>query len=477
MSLSSTIIAGALAVSAVTPAPPPLLPDLGNAGYRVAAYDLTYDVDPSTTKLPGTAKITAVADHRLTEFRLDYVGGTVAKVQVDGRPATFHLDQQKLVVDPASAVWGPFLVTVDFIADRAAQVPSVVDPTAGWSNDPDGGFVWFGQPDRAHLFFPCNDSVSDKAYFTYHVTVPAGWTAAANGSLVAHSATKSASTFTYASAHPFAPQLAQVAVGKYTVVTGTGPNGLPLRSVVPDPVAAKPMLDGLPGFLDWLQQKIGRRFPFETVGLLGAAGHATQQTDALETQTLPVFEARELADPNSAAVVVHELTHQWFGDSAGVADWNDIWLSEGFATYFDHVYTAEHGGQSLADQFKWAYETLDPTARAGGVTPAAPKYPTAIFGVGRGAGSLVVYALQQKVGDQVLQRIIDTYLDRYRDGSATSADFIRVATSVGGPDLGPFLHDWLYGSTTPPMPGHPDWTPKPAENGGGLPGPAPRPGS
>ncbi|MEV6609274.1 M1 family metallopeptidase [Kutzneria sp. NPDC051319] len=476
MSLSSMAAATALAVSAVTPSPPSLLPDLGNDGYQVAAYDLTYDVNPSTTLSPGTARIAAVADRRLSEFRLDYAGGAVGKVRVDGRDAAFHLDKEKLVVDPVAAVRGAFSVTVDFTADRAAKVPSQVDDTAGWANGPDGGFAWFGQPDRAHLFFPCNDAVDDKAYFTYHVTVPKGWTVAANGSLVARNDTKSASTFTYASAHPFAPQLAQLAVGKFTMVTGTGPNGLPLRSAVPDPVAAKPMLDQLPSFLDWLQQRIGRRFPFETVGLLGA-DHAVQQTDALETQTLPVFRAGALAEPQEAPVVVHELTHQWFGDSVGVADWHDIWLSEGFAIYFDSLYSAEHGGPSLADEFRWSYETLDPTARAQGITPGNPTRPDLMFPLGRGTGSLVVYALRQKVGDQTFRRIIDAYLDRYRDGSATSADFIRVATSVGGQDLGPFLHDWLYGVTTPPMPGHPDWTPKPSTPGGALPAPAPRPGS
>ncbi|MFC0433449.1 M1 family metallopeptidase [Kutzneria buriramensis] len=476
MSLSSLAAATALAVSAVTSNPAPLLPDLGNDGYQVAAYDLTYDVDPATTLLPGTVRITAVAARRLSEFKLDYAGGAVAKVQVDGRPAAFHLDKEKLVVDPATAIWGPFTVTVDFTADRAARVPSVVDPTAGWSNDPDGGFAWFGQPDRAHLFFPCNDAVNDKAYFTYHVTVPTGWTAVANGALVARHDTKSASTFTYTSAHPLATQLAQLAVGKYALVTGTGPNGLPLRSAVPDPAAAKPVLDQLPSYLDWLQQHIGRPFPFETVGLLGAANRP-MQTDALETQTLPVFEASALTKPENGYVVVHELAHQWFGDSAGIADWNDIWLSEGFASYFDHVYTAEHGGQPLADSLKWSYEVLDPEVRANGLAPANPVRPDLVFGLGRGEGALVVYALHEKVGDQVFRRIIDTYLDRYRDGSATSADFIRVATQVSGQDLGPFLHDWLYGSTTPPMPGHPDWTATTSATAGAHSAPAPRPGS
>src|SRR4051812_32000424 len=212
MSLSSMAAATALAVSAVTPTLPPLLLDLGNEGYQVAAYDLTYDVIPSTTLLPRAARISAVADRRLAEFRLDYAGGAVSKVQVNGRDAAFHLDKEKLVVDPATAVRGAFSVTVDFTADRAAELPSSVDDTAGWANGPDGGFAWFGQPDRAHLFFPCNDAVDDKAYFTYHVTVPKGWTVAANGPLVARNDTKDASTFTYASAHPFAPQLAQLAV-------------------------------------------------------------------------------------------------------------------------------------------------------------------------------------------------------------------------------------------------------------------------
>jgi aminopeptidase N len=69
----------------------------------------------------------------------------------------------------------------------------------------------------------------------------------------------------------------------------------------------------------------------------------------------------------------------------------------------------------------------------------------------------VLYALHQKVGDARYQRIVQAYFDRYRDGSASSADFVAVANKVGGQDLTTFLNDWLYGAKTPPMPGHPDW--------------------
>jgi aminopeptidase N len=227
---------------------------------------------------------------------------------------------------------------------------------------------------------------------------------------------------------------------------------LPLRSAVPTR-SGKSSLKRLPEYLAWLENKIGRRYPFEIAGVLGVDGPSPQQTFALETQTLPIFSTSDLSD---SAEVVHELAHQWFGDSAGVKTWSDIWLSEGFATYLDHIWSAEHGGDTLDKAMRAAYNA-DGKARAMGITPAKPGKAEIMFGVGRGDGPLVLYALQQKVGDARFQRIVQAYFDRYRDGSADSTDFIAVARDVGGQELTTFLNDWLYGAKTPPMPGHPDW--------------------
>ena len=49
-------------------------------------------------------------------------------------------------------------------------------------------------------------------------------------------------------------------------------------------------------------------------------------------------------------------------------------------------------------------------------------------------------------------------MTKYENGVASTADFIALASKVAGRDLGAFLHAWLYDETTPPMPGHPDWT-------------------
>jgi aminopeptidase N len=72
-------------------------------------------------------------------------------------------------------------------------------------------------------------------------------------------------------------------------------------------------------------------------------------------------------------------------------------------------------------------------------------------------GALVLYALRQKVGDATFQKIEREWVKRYRDESPSTADFIDLASKVARQDLHGFLHAWLYDTTTPPMPGHPDW--------------------
>jgi len=73
-------------------------------------------------------------------------------------------------------------------------------------------------------------------------------------------------------------------------------------------------------------------------------------------------------------------------------------------------------------------------------------------------GALVLYALRQQVGETAFRRIERAWVSRYRDGVASTQDFIALASAVSGQDLTAFLNAWVYGTTTPPMPGHPDWT-------------------
>ena len=74
---------------------------------------------------------------------------------------------------------------------------------------------------------------------------------------------------------------------------------------------------------------------------------------------------------------------------------------------------------------------------------------------------MVLFALRQRIGTAAFQRLEREWVHRYRDESPGTEDFIALASRVAGQDLTGFLHTWLFGTKTPPMPGHPEWTVSP----------------
>jgi aminopeptidase N len=80
-------------------------------------------------------------------------------------------------------------------------------------------------------------------------------------------------------------------------------------------------------------------------------------------------------------------------------------------------------------------------------------------------GALVLYALRQKIGKSAFERVERAWVHRYEGKSASTDDFIALAARVSHRRVTGFLRDWLYGDTTPPMPGHPDWTADPVVEG------------
>jgi aminopeptidase N len=154
--------------------------------------------------------------------------------------------------------------------------------------------------------------------------------------------------------------------------------------------------------------------------------------------------------------MVHELTHQWWGDSVTPSNWQQAWLNEGPATYYAALYSEEQGWSVLADKMKQTYGLLDAVRAADG-PPGLPKGlgGTIIYD----GGALVLYALRMRAGQERFDRIMRLWPERFRNANASSEDFIRHAVHVtGDSSLDPFLRDWLFGAVNPPMPGHPDWS-------------------
>jgi aminopeptidase N len=464
--------------SAPTPGSPGLgdrlYPTLGNGGYNALHYhlDLRYATASPAQGVDGTMTMLARATQSLSRFDLDFSGESVGSVQVDGRAARFAWRGEELVITPARAIPRHSLFSVRVKHFRATpKKPAANDfLSTPFFTSPDGSAT-AGQPDAMHTIYPSNDHPRDKASFSFRFDVPAGITAVANGVLVSEERHGDRTTWIYVQRQPMATELTQLAVGKLTVVPRGVVDGVRVRDVIATR-RADDFDDSLPvekAHLRWMRERVGR-YPFDVYGSLlmdSSIGFA------LETQTLSLYPAglldeapRGLRDP----VMLHELAHQWFGDSVSPWEWSDVWVNEGHASWYEFTYAEERGYlvrdagfETVEELMRTAYSQGDifrrdfgPVARPVSGDVSSVFSPQAYLG-----GALVLYALRQEVGRTAFERIERTWLHRYRGRAASTRDFIRVASRASGEDVGDFLSAWLYGTTTPPMPGHPDWTVEP----------------
>jgi aminopeptidase N len=465
----------------------PLFPTLGNGGYEVVHYqlDLRYETAAPTQPIDGTARIFARATQALSQLDLDFSGASVGEVRIGDDAAAFLRDGGELVITPPRAIARGelFVITVAHFT-AVPKVPSAANFLgAPFFSSPDGS-GWAGQPNNAHQIFPCNDHPSDKATFSFRIDVPEGTTAVASGVATGVDTAAGRSIFSFEQRTPMATELAQVAVGAYTVVARPSSSGVIVRDVIPTRLLAtlEPKLAIVNDHLAWLEDRLGD-YPFPTYGSLVVQASLGF---ALESQTLSLFQSSffSASQASYAPIMVHELAHQWFGDSVAPARWSDVWQNEGHATWYELTFQAAPDSASFVNRMRQLYSSGDLLREQFGPVagPLSGNVRVLFSSNVYNGGALALYALRQQIGDAAFQQVEREWVTRFRGLSASTDDFIALASEVSQQDLTAFLSDWLYGTVTPPMPGHPDWTvtppslvaaeavdtAAPAEHGGSL---------
>jgi aminopeptidase N len=460
-----------------------LAPLLGNGGYDVDHYDLEirYATSAPSQPIEGTATILARATQSLSRFNLDFAGASVGSVSVDGAVAAFRRDGEELVITPRKALrhGERFVVQVK----RFVAVPTVPgeDPsTQAFMYSGTGSFT-APQPYYAHFIYPSNDHPRDKATFTFRIDAPAGATVAASGIPIGPLTHRGRSQWVFVQRQPMATELTQLTMGSWRVTSPGRRHGVLLRDLTPPATteALRPKLALQPGHFDWIEPRVGR-YPFDAYGTLAA--DADFGFLALETQTLTIFNHEALLEGPQGLwepTMMHELAHSWFGNSVSPYEWSDLWLNEGHASWYEFLFAEERGQLEVDTEFwpdEQGYATLVELMRAiyahgdewrRDFGPVARPHTGTLenlfsFQAYHG-GSLVLYALRQKIGHAAFARVERAWVDRYRDRSVSTGDWIdHVVQVTGRRDLRDFLVKWLYGMKTPPMPGHPDWTVNPA---------------
>jgi aminopeptidase N len=334
----------------------PIFPNAGNGGIDVQHYLLDVAWSQATGAIDATATLDILATQELSAFNLDFYDLTVDGVTVDGEPANYrHGDGELQIFIPERTLFQEgqsFQVVIDYSGvPQAIRDPSLGGASIGWLAN-EKGVVVVSEPTGSPTWYPVNDHPSDKARYTFRVTAPKPYVAAANGTPVEPVDNGDTVTYEFISDDEMASYLATVDIWNFRLETQEGPDGLPILNYIPAtlPQATDAVLGDQPAILQFFSDLYGP-YPFDSAGAIvvdRGLGFS------LETQTRPVYDSLMLFMAN--VVVPHELAHQWFGDSVTLAEWDDIWLNEGFATYSQMLWLEhEEGPDALAEDVRRKY--------------------------------------------------------------------------------------------------------------------------
>ena len=305
-------------------------------------------------------------------------------------------------------------------------------------------------PNRARHWLPTIDHPYDKATCELIVTAPSHYQVVSNGLLVEETDLASGARRTHwKQSVPIATWLYVLGVARFAVDHYDEVDGRPLQSwVYPQ--------DRDRGFRDFsYPTRQALEFFSEAIGPYAYEKLANVQSASMgggmEAATA-IFYGEDLVkgerDPRIRDIITHEIAHQWWGNAVTEADWNDVWLSEGFATYFtllfrEHAYGRDDFVRGLEDArrrvlefhqkepgYRIVHDNLDDMAQV----TTSQTYQK---------GAWVLHMLRGVVGDEAFWRGIRAYFAEFSSRNATTDDFRRAMEEASGRDLARFFRQWL----------------------------------
>jgi aminopeptidase N len=368
-------------------------------------------------------------------------GMTVASVARGDRPAEFEhrADRLRIPLSPAPAIGDEITFVVSYSgipADGLRLIPNIHGDRTAFSEN------W---PNKARQWLPMIDHPYDKATGEFVVTTPAKYQVIANGLLVEELDLRNGMRRTHwKQSQPIASWLYAVGVAQFAVHHAGTVNGIPLQSwVFPQ--------DRETGYrlfeqtsrqaVEFFSERIAP-YPYEKLANVQAAGigGGTEHATAIFYGEKGVAAGR--------GPVVHEIAHMWWGDAVTESDWDDVWLSEGFATYFTHLYVQHYDGR---DAFVAGLRRdIDTVLQAEQKMPDTPIVHRNLDDMRRvlnrfvyQKGSWVLHMMRRLVGDEAFWNGIRTYYRRYEHGNASTDDLRQIMERASGADLEWFFRQWL----------------------------------
>ena len=405
-----------------------------------------------------TESLTIAAD-QTPELKFDCDDIAVAAVTVDGKEARFSTTVNQLIVALATPAHRGELheVAIRYTSHPKAGLYFVL-PDANYPNQPRE--VWTqGEAEDTHHYIPLYDYPNMRTKSEMILTVPASWTTVSNGRLVSVKDDADGNkTWDWKEELPISTYLISVVAGEFDEHEDAW-RGIPLRYVVPHGRDAEitPTFARTKSMLDVFSEKLGVPYPWPQYAQSTVDNFVTGGMENATATTLPTS---SLVHPALAAeyhiasdiVESHELAHQWFGDLVTCKDWANLWLNEGFATFFEHFWLEERYNADEADyefwrdQQSWFRDTrLYPVPIVDRNFTDSTDFAGNIYT----KGAWVLRMLRAQLGDADFFRALHEYLETNRGKNVVTADLERAIEQSTGVNDDRFFRQWVYRAGAP----------------------------
>ncbi len=420
-------------------------------------YRLSFELKPHADRSKAHEELTFRAKSA-GPIWIDFREGTVQTAHLNGQAISGTLQNGHLLLPSSDMKQGQNRLSVDFEAPVAPAGKSIIR----YEDKDDGSEYLYTLfvPMDASMAFPCFDQPDLKARFTLDVKAPPEWTVISN-SAVEHSEQSGGEKQTlFGETRPISTYLFAFAAGPFVNVHPTPglPNVWVRRSQLKraEPEAA-PIQTVVAHATTFLSQYFAQPFPFPkyemvlipgfAYGGMEHAGATFLREDAMLFRSAPTGTDRF----NRSITLVHELTHQWFGDFVTMRWFDDLWLKEGFAQYM--AYRTMASLEPEQNVWKRFYQGIKPAAYGidvtKGTTPIYQDIPN--LKDAKSAYGAIVYSkapgllrqLAYLLGDEPFRDGLRIYLKAHAYGNAQWSDLVEALQKASGQDLSAWAKDWI----------------------------------
>ena len=411
----------------------------------IKSYKFNITLSDATDSINVVSTITGVTTNRIVTLNLDnamHIDKVTSRIKI----LKFTRDNDSLYITVKSK---NFHLNIHY---RGIPKDGLII-----GNNKYGDRTFFGDnwPNRAKYWLSVYDHPSDKAKVEFIVTAPSKYIVVSNGKFINKKTTTNktinTSTFHYKTSHEIPTKVMVIGVAEF-IPKYVQKSPFKIKSFVypKDKYIALKNYSVAPQITAYYEGLLGR-YPFDKLYNV----QSTTKYGGMENAGCIFYDEYSVdGKSNNESLIAHEIAHQWFGNTVSETDWNHLWLSEGFATYLEHMYMESKYGQdtltslmtngrSLVLSFKNEFPNRV-------LVPEKVENPNSMLNAySYQKGAWILHMLRMEVGNDIFYKILKEFYSKYKYSNASTNNFIGIVSELYGHDAKQLLEPWFYSSDLP----------------------------